>query len=88
LIDLLFKAHLERDTAFDIEIISSDQTGLGIQQNYGFFPGIKTLTRIEGHLIPDADPINPFKTWLKYKSIATLGEDTIRGTRYLKKVVR
>ena len=87
LIDLLFKAHLERGTAFDIEIISSDQTGRGIRGNYGFFPRIKTLLELEEHLIPDAAPANPFKTWLKYKSIATLG-DEIKGTRHLKRVVR
>jgi hypothetical protein len=87
LIDLLFKAHLERVEAFDIEIISSDAAGEGIQKNYGFFPGIKTLTKIEGNLIPEADPLNPFKTWLKYKSIAML-EGGIEGTQYLKKVVR
>lgn len=87
LIDLLFKAHLERDEAFDIEIINSDQGGEGIKKNYGFLPGIKTLTKIEGNLIPEADPLNPFKTWLKYKSIAMLKGDVER-TRYLKKVVR
>jgi len=88
LIDLLFKAHLERDDAFDIEIISPEQTGDGIRRSYGFFPGIKTLTKIEGNLIPDPGPPNPFKTWLKYKSIAMLGEQRIEGTQHLKKAVR
>jgi hypothetical protein len=88
LIDLLFKAHLERDAEFDIEIISSELMGQGIQQNYGFFPSIKTLTGIQGLLISEKDPPNPFKMWLKYKSNAMLGEDTIKGTRHLKKVVR
>jgi hypothetical protein len=88
LIDLLFKAHLERKDAFDMEIISPEQTGDEIRRNYGFFPGIKTLTEIEGNLIPDLRPRNPFKTWLKYKSIALLGEHTIEGTRHLKKAVR
>jgi len=87
LIDLLFKAHLERGTAFDIEIIGSDQTGRGIRGNYGFFPGIRTLSELEEHLIPDAAPDNPFKTWLKYKSIAVVGDD-VKETHYLKKVVR
>ncbi len=88
LIDLLFKAHLERGTAFDIEIISSEEAGQAIQGNYGFLPGVKTLSTIEGTLIPDESPVNPFKTWLKYKSIAMLGEDKIKGTRHLKKTVR
>jgi hypothetical protein len=85
LIDLLFKAHLERGAAFDIEIIDSDKTGERIRGDYGFFPGIKTLTKIEEPLVPDAAPENPFKTWLKYKSIAILGNSVT--TRHLKKVI-
>ncbi len=87
LIDLLFKAHIERGAAFDIEIIASDDTGRGIRGNYGFFPAIRTLSELEEHLIPDAAPANPFKTWLKYKSISVL-RDHVNQTRYLKKVVR
>jgi len=87
LIDLLFKAHLERGTALDIEIISSDETGRAIRGNYGFFPRLRTLLELEEHLVPDAAPPNPFKTWLKYKSIAILGDEVAR-TRHLKKVVR
>lgn len=88
LIDLLFKAHLERPKAFDIEIVAFDATGDEIRKNYGFFPQIKTWKQIEGGSIPEPNPLNPFKTWLKYKSIAMLGEDYIKGTRHLKKVVR
>lgn len=87
LIDLLFKAHLERDGAFEIEIISSTPIGEAIQQSYGFFPKITKLEDIESHLVPDREPTNPFWEWLKYKSISMLGEDTITGTRHLKKVV-
>jgi SIR2-like domain len=86
LIDLLFKAHLERNVAFDIEVISDDAAGQAIRGNYGFFPRIRTLLELEEHLIPDPAPINPFKTWLKYKSIAMLKDLT--GTRYLNKVIR
>ena len=87
LIDLLFKAHLWRGKAFDIEIISSTSDGDAIKMNHGFFRGIKTLIEL-GTFISEPDTINPFKTWLKYKSIAMLGEDRIKGTRHLKKVVR
>jgi hypothetical protein len=87
LIDLLFKAHLEKGTGFDIEIIGFEEVGREIRGNYGFFPGIKTLTEIEGTLIPDSSSINPFKTWLKYKGIAMLGNN-IEETEYLKNVVR
>jgi len=87
LIDLLFKAHLEKGKAFDIEIISSTGAGEEIQKNYGFFRGIKTLVNIE-NLVPDPNPDNPFQTWLKYKTIQMLGEPAIDKTRYLKRVVR
>lgn len=87
LVDLLFKAHLERATAFEMEIISSDHTGRTIKDSYGFFPKITTLVDVEKHLIPETNPENPFKTWLKYKSIAMLQEE-IEGTRYLRKVAR
>ena len=82
LIDLLFKAHLERREAFDIELISPQESGDQIQYNYGFFPQIKTLREIEGHLIPAPNPPNPFKTWLKYKVRSILG-DNPNGTEYL-----
>src|SRR5260370_27722674 len=55
LIDLLFKAHLERKDAFDIELIAPQRTGDQIRYNYGFFPQIKTLGRIERYLIPNPD---------------------------------
>jgi hypothetical protein len=88
LIDLLFKAHLERGMAFDIEIIASDDVGEGIQKNYGFFPGLKTLTQIRDNLIPDPDPLNPFQTWLRYKSLALLGKEGAERTKHVKKVVK
>jgi SIR2-like protein len=87
LIDLLFKAHLERDAGFDVEIISSEETGIQIRKNYGFFPKIRTILELEEHLVPDRNPDNPFKAWLKYKSIAILKGD-IKATRYLRNVVR
>ncbi len=85
LIDLLFKAHLERGQAFDMEIIGPESTGENIQKNYGFFPAIKRLTEIESGLISEPNSGNPFKTWLKYKGTRMLKE-TIEGTRFLKKV--
>lgn len=88
LIDLLFKAHLEKSEAFNIEIIAPEDVGVQIRANYGFFPRIKTLLEIEDHLIPERAPSNPYRTWLKYKGINVLGQSRIRRrTRYLKKVV-
>jgi hypothetical protein len=86
LIDLLFKAHLERLRAFDMEIIDLQGAGDQIREHYGFFPNIKPLTEIEWDLVPDANPDNPFKTWLKYKTIRMLKGDA-RRTRYLKAVI-
>jgi hypothetical protein len=86
LIDLLFKAHLERSDAFEIEVIAPVATGTAIRDNYGFFPKIKTLLEIEDHLIPERDPSNPYKTWLKYKSIKMLGQARIKTAAHLKKV--
>jgi len=85
LIDLLFKAHLEKGKAFEIEIISSENGGEQIQRNYGFFPKIKKLTEIESALIPDPTPMNPFKTWLFYKFHNTYKKGLPR-TKYLSKV--
>jgi hypothetical protein len=88
LIDLLFKAHLERGTAFEIEIIAREDVGEGICSNYGFFPALRTLTQIKDNLVPEAKPENPFKTWLKYKSLALLGVKKAERTKHVKKVVK
>lgn len=88
LIDLLFKAHLERQEAFEIEIIASETTGKGIRDSYGFFPKIKTLVNIDDLYFPETDPPNAFKEWLKYKSIKMLGEARVRGLDYLRNVAR
>jgi|ERR1051326_3597579 hypothetical protein len=88
LIDLLFKAHLERGEAFDIEIIAKDRVGEGIRSNYGFFTGLRTLTQIRDNLVPEIDPVNPFKTWLKYKSLALLGADKAGRTTHVRKAVQ
>jgi SIR2-like domain len=88
LIDLLFKAHLEKGTAFDIEIIARNKVGEGIRSNYGFFAGLKTLTQIRDNLIPEPEPPNPFRTWLKYKSLALLGAKRVGVTTHIKKVVK
>lgn len=88
LIDLLFKAHLERGTAFEVEIIAKDHVGDGIQKDYGFFPKLRTLTQIKDILVPDAEPPNAFKTWLKYKSLALLGERKAGRTTHVREVVK
>ncbi|MFI5058537.1 MAG: SIR2 family protein [Candidatus Acidiferrales bacterium] len=88
LIDLIFKAHLERPKALEIEIIDFDQAGEDTQKRYRFFPSIKRLTQIEKGLIPEPRTSgNPFKTWLKYKSSRML-RGQLQGTKYLKIVCK
>jgi hypothetical protein len=90
LIDLLFKAHLEKAEAFELQIISSENTAAQIKNNYGFFPKITSLVAIEDNLVPV--PIrnnvdgNAFKIWLKAKAARMLKDEEIERTRYLKKV--
>lgn len=87
LIDLLFKAHLERKTAIEIEIISFDDMGEKIKKDYGFFPNIRRLTELPPQLVPDSSPPNPFRTWLRHKSLHMLKEKT-SATRYIKRVTK
>lgn len=90
LIDLLFKAHLERSTYFDMEIIDFQKQGDQIKNNYGFFQGIIKPKDIEDSLIADNQIINedgvgnPFKIWLKAKGERML-DNNISNTRFLKK---
>lgn len=86
LIDLLFKAHLEREQAFDIEILDFESTGERIQQNYGFFPRTKRWSELTDPVIPDPAPDNPFRVWLRYKSFTTIKEAELKKTRFIRKV--
>ncbi len=88
LVDLLFKTHLERapSDTISIEIINSEESGETIRKNYGFFPGIRTLTKIE-NLVANPDPPSAFKAWLEAKADATLGAG-VKSTRYLKRLKR
>jgi len=90
LIDLLFKAHLERDGFFDLQIIDFQKQGDQVKNNYGFFPGIIKPKDIENSLIADDQILkedgtgNPFKIWLRAKSERMVKEN-INQTKYLKK---
>ena len=88
LVDLLFKTHLERapNDTIDIEIINSEDTGETIRKDYGFFPGIRTLTKIE-NLVANPNPPSAFQAWLEAKADATLGVG-VKHTRYLRKLKR
>jgi len=91
LIDLLFKAHLERDEQILLEIIDfqPQNSHHAIKTYYGFFPGIIEPKDIEGTLIADEsisnyEVGNPFKIWLRAKSKKML-DDSVAETTYLKK---
>jgi hypothetical protein len=84
LIDLLFKAHLERGAAFEIQIISKDEDADNIRRRYGFLSNIKRLSEIEPASNPKAD--NPFEEWLKNIGTRMLREG-IKRTSYLRKLV-
>lgn len=86
LIDLLFKAHLEKGKELEIQIIGPEDQGEKIQQNFGFLPNIKRLTQIEPPLVPDPAPVNAFAAWLRYKGLRML-KDRIHRTRFLKKLL-
>ena len=82
LVDLLFKAHLERpeenSKSFGIEVINRESAGRQIRENYSFFPKVE---------IPQPDSANPFKSWLTSKGDRVL-RDGIKNTKYLKRLVR
>ncbi len=91
LIDLLFKAHLEKRKDIKMEIIDFQpkDSNHSIKNNYGFFPGIINPLDIESTLIKDEsisnlDVGNPFKIWLKAKAEKML-DSQISETKYLKK---
>ena len=88
LIDLLFKAHLERSSHFIMEIINGEIEAGRIKYDYGFFPGIITPRYIEDSLIGDdlsgpPELTNPFRVWLKAKAEKMIRR-RIKNTKYLK----
>lgn len=91
LVDLLFKAHLERNTHMEIQIINSQEEGERVKRDYGFFPNIVTLKDIERPLISDnpegGDPEvnNPFKIWLRAKALKML-DKRVKRTKYLRRI--
>ena len=89
LIDLLFKAHLQKGSAFEIQIISSEETGLAIRRRYDFFPRITTADKIEDTLLADTRKgTNLFKEWLGAKGRKVLKDDErIQQTTHLRRVI-
>ncbi len=89
LIDLLFKAHLERVDTLEMQIIDFQTQGDWVKNNYGFFPGIVKPKDIEdapivgNSILHPANGGNPFKVWLRTKA-RKMVEDEIPKTKYLK----
>jgi hypothetical protein len=84
LIDLLFRAHLERRKPFDIEIIAPNEAAETIKRSYGFFHNIKVLADMG---IPSSGPVgpaNPFLIWLQYVGERMLTKAEIEATTYLR----
>lgn len=93
LLDLLYKAHYQRQKSFSIEIIDFQppQGHHQIKKNYGFFPDIVDPKQIEGNLISDkaiSDIVfgNPFKIWLSAKAHKML-EPRMNNTTHLIKLL-
>lgn len=87
LIDLLFRAHLERRKPFDLEIIAPDSTAEAIKKSYGFFPKIELLSNLGIDSTPVVGPPNPFKTWLQYTADKMLTKKEINALPHLGKVM-
>ncbi len=86
LVDLLFKAQLERREPFAIEIIASDTVADTVKGNYGFLPNITRLSDLGVPSTPVVGPLNPFKTWLQYTTLNILSKREIRTMFHLRKV--
>src|SRR6266550_781741 len=86
LVDLLFRAHLERRKPFDIEIIAPYSTADTIRKSYGFFRNIKLMADMGIPSTPVVGPINPFLTWLQYTATKILTNAEISAMRYLRQV--
>lgn len=95
LVDLLFKAHIQRGVAFEIQIIDFQPLNghHQIKDNYGFLPRIVEPKAIEGTLI--SDPLisqpekggNPFKIWLEAKARKMVKPRVLKNTKYLKELL-
>lgn len=96
LIDLLFKAHKQRQASFEVQLIDFQPKGNHvIKDTYGFLPNIVNPEDIERRLIKDprirdTEVGNPFQIWLKARiervlEDSILSRDDIRKTKFLKK---
>jgi hypothetical protein len=88
LIDLLFKAHIEKGGPFEIQLICPERAGVEIKSRYDFFPRITTAIRVEDTLMTEVkESANVFMEWLKAKGGRVLKEEEIRRTTHLKRLI-
>ena len=86
LIDLLFKAHLERINDLEIQVIDFTSVGDEIKNRYGFF---RKIVRMGADMteppIPSEvrEPASPFEVWLSLMGVHKLG--SLEKTKFLKK---
>jgi hypothetical protein len=88
LIDLLFKAELERRQPFGLEIIASERTGDAIKANYGFLPQIKRLPDLGVPSTPVVGSPNPFRTWLEYTATSIFNKSDFKALPHLRRTMQ
>lgn len=85
LVDLLFKAQLEKGAAFEIQVIGPEDIGTQIRNNYLFLSKVVTATEIPE--VPMADSkTNVFQEWLKVQA-DTLDRSVLEQTTNLRKLI-
>jgi hypothetical protein len=89
LVDLLFKAQINRDKPLEIQLIDFEPTGEKIKSSYGFLSGLLKPSEFEDHMLAVEAIMkgsgNPFKIWLREKANKMLSEEERNRTKYLKK---
>ena len=82
LVDLLFKAHLERGTKLRIEVIDMPNVADGIKERYGFFRGIVDMEALDITRMKTG-PLNPFRDLLRHHC-DYMGERRLKRTKFMK----
>jgi hypothetical protein len=84
LISLLFNTQLRTDDAYQIELITSHDSGLAIRSRNGFLKNVKALGELEGcQLIVKYGTQNVFESWLKNKISMLRQNGLCIGEQYL-----
>ena len=91
LVDLLFKAQINRDKPLEIQLIDFEPKGEKIKSSYGFLSGLMKPSEFEDHMFAVEAIMkgsgNPFMIWLREKANKMLSKDEILQTKYLNKCI-